>query len=268
MDCEPKRVIAGRYTAFGGVRPSSRTARSAETTSIPIASRVSRVALAMCGVRTTFSIARSSSLTAGSRSNTSSAAPAIEPAWSARHERGLVDHLPAGGVHENGRRLHRLECCGADEVAGLGSQRAVHGHDIGHRKQREEIVAAPGERGSRAVRGRKLRDPTADPPRPHDEHLLPFEALTDHEVRPPLPAVAAAQRAVAFADAPQERENQRDRVLGGRVRQDARRVADDDSALARGVEVDVVDPDRIVRDDAELRSGGVEERGVDRRRRE
>ena len=52
-------------------------------------------------------------------------------------------------------------------------------------------------------------------------------------------------------------------MLGGRVREDAGRVADDDAALARRVEVDVVDPDRVVRDDAELRAGRVEERGVD-----
>ena len=142
----------------------------------------------------------------------------------------------------------------------------MHAHDIGHREQRKEIVAAPGERWSCAVGGRELRDPTADPPRPHDEHLLPLEALADHEVRPPLPAVAAPQRAVTFPDPPEEREGERDRMLGGRVRQDSRRVADDDSALTRGGEVDVVDPDRVVRDDAQLRAGGVEIRGVDRHR--
>ena len=107
IDCEPKPAIAGRYTAFGGVRPSSRTARSAETTSRPIASRVSRVALAMCGVRTTFSIASSSSLTAGSCSKTSSAAPAIV-LLERCDERDLVDDGPAR-CSRAPRRLHRLE---------------------------------------------------------------------------------------------------------------------------------------------------------------
>ena len=139
----------------------------------------------------------------------------------------------------------------------------MHGHDVSHLEQRGEIVATSGERGPRAMRGRELGNPTADPARAHDEHLLPLEALADHEVRPPLPWIAAAQRAVAFADAPQKRENERDRVLGGRVRQDSRRVADHHSSLARGVEIDVVESHRVVRDDAQLRPGGVEIRRVD-----
>ena len=52
-------------------------------------------------------------------------------------------------------------------------------------------------------------------------------------------------------------------MLRGSVREDAGRVAHDDAALARRVEVDVVEPDRVVRDDAELGAGGVEIGGVD-----
>ena len=59
----------GSYpTAFAGLRLSSSTARSASTQSIPIATRVSRVALPRCGVRTTFSSGSSPSSTSGSRS--------------------------------------------------------------------------------------------------------------------------------------------------------------------------------------------------------
>src|SRR5262249_55953706 len=53
-------------TVLRGLAPSRRTTRSASTASKPIASRVSRVALAMCGVNTTFSSASRSSRTSGS----------------------------------------------------------------------------------------------------------------------------------------------------------------------------------------------------------
>ena len=56
-------------------------------------------------------------------------------------------------------------------------------------------------------------------------------------------------------------------MLRGGVREHAGRVADDDASLARCVEVDVVEPDRVVRDDAQLRAGRVEKRGVDGDRR-
>jgi hypothetical protein len=41
--------------------------------------------------------------------------------------RGLVDHLAASDVHDEGCALHRGELGGADEVAGLRRER--HGHD-------------------------------------------------------------------------------------------------------------------------------------------
>ena len=113
------------------------------------------------------------------------------------------------------------------------------------------------------MRDRELGDPAADPPRADDEQLLALEPLPDHEVRPPLPVVAAPERTVALDDAPQEGECEPDRVLGRRVREHARRVRDDDPALANRREVDVVEAHRVVRDDAELRAGGVEERRVD-----
>ena len=56
-------------------------------------------------------------------------------------------------------------------------------------------------------------------------------------------------------------------MLGGRVREHTGRVGDDHSPLARRVEVDVVDPHRVVRDDAELRPGGIEVCGIDADRR-
>ncbi len=64
-----RTIIGGRYVrALAGLRPSSRTARSASTQSIPIAIRVSRVALPRWGASTTFSSESSASETSGSRS--------------------------------------------------------------------------------------------------------------------------------------------------------------------------------------------------------
>src|SRR5438034_2635417 len=53
----------------------------------PMAIRVSCVALPRCGSSTTFSIVKRSGVTAGSRSNTSSPAPAIVPSFSAATDR-------------------------------------------------------------------------------------------------------------------------------------------------------------------------------------
>ena len=134
-------------------------------------------------------------------------------------------------------------------------------------RSRDEVVTASGEPHARAERLGELGDAAADPSRPDDQELLPLEALADHEVRPPLPLVAPSQRAIALADPTQQGEDEPDRMLGGRVREHTGRVADDHSPLARRVEVDVVDPHRVVRDDAELRPGGVEVRSIDPDRR-
>ena len=75
LERSPHRLAAvrghgpeGYATALSGVRLSRRTARSAATQSIPIAIRVSRVALPRCGASTTFSSESSASVTSGSRS--------------------------------------------------------------------------------------------------------------------------------------------------------------------------------------------------------
>ena len=220
----------------------------------------------MCGVRTTFSIASSSSLTAGSCSKTSSAAPAIDPSRSASHECSLVDDLSSCRIHEHRRRLHRCERVGVDEMTRLGSEWAVEAHDIRSLERGAKIVTSTGEAHVGSVRLGELGDAPPDPARADDEHLLALETLADHEVRPPLPVVATTERAIALGDPPQESEHQPDRVLGRRIGQDAGRVGDDDPARACRLEVDVVDPDGVVGHDAELRACGVEVRRIDRHR--
>ena len=67
-------------------------------------------------------------------------------------ERRLVDDLPARSVDEHGRRLHGGERGRVEQMPRLRRQRAVQGHDIRGREQREQVVAAPGERRPSAVR--------------------------------------------------------------------------------------------------------------------
>ena len=67
---------------------------------------------------------------------------------------------------------------------------------------------------------------------------------------PPLPLPQPAR----------DREHQRDREVGGRVRQHAGRVRDPHAVLARRVDVDVVVADGHVRDDPQLLAGRVEQR--------
>ena len=134
----------------------------------------------------------------------------------------LVNHRPARGVHEDGRGLHRTERGCVDEVSGRVRERAVQADDVGRGERRAQVVFPSREDDAGAVRGRELGDAAADPPRADDEELLALEALPHHEVRPPLPVIAPSERAVALAHPAQEREDERDRMLGGGVGEDAR----------------------------------------------
>ena len=82
-----------------------------------------------------------------------------------------------------------------------------------------------------------------------------------HSVPPP-------HEPVPLRDPAKEREHQPDGELGRRTGEDVGRVRDDHAALGRRLEVDVVDTDRIVGDDLELRPDAVEERSVDGGRQE
>ena len=77
---------------------------------------------------------------------------------------------------------------------------------------------------------------------------------------------AVAQRALGRADVAREREQQRERMLGGRDDVRLGGVADDDARRRRGVHVDVVDPDSRAADHAQL-GGARDERRVDGRGR-
>ena len=72
-----------------------------------------------------------------------------------------------------------------------------------------------------------------------------------------------AQEAVALGHAAREREHERDRHLRRRVGEHVGRVRDDNPAALAFLEIDVVETDGVVGDDAELRPGGIQQLGVD-----
>ena len=75
--------------------------------------------------------------------------------------------------------------------------------------------------------------------------------------------VRDAQQALALPQPPRDGEHERDREVGRRVGEHARRVREADAAAADGLDVDVVVADRDVGHDPQLLAGGVEERVVD-----
>ena len=96
----------------------------------------------------------------------------------------------------------------------------------------------------------RRRDLLADAAEPDQAERLVRE-LDAAEARA-LPA-ALLQRGVRLRDRADEREQQPDRVLGRRDDRGLRRVDDDDAALRRGGEVDVVDADPGAADHLEPR---------------
>ena len=131
------------------------------------------------------------------------------------------------------------------------------------RQQLVEVGVASGEHGHGAERLGEPGRLAADPPAPDDQHRLALEPLAEHELERELPRLAATDEPVALGHAAQQRQHQGQRDLCRRPGQDVGRVRDDDPAAAGGVEVDVVDPDRVVGDDAQLRPGGLEVGVVD-----
>ena len=212
---------------------------------------------------TTFSSESSSSATDGSCSCTSSAAPAISCDSQRRDERTLVDDRTASRVDEDRGRAHRGERALVDQVPRLRGQRAVQADDVGRSQDRVQVVVAPGQNRNRPERLGEPCGREPDAARPDDGEALAVQPLAEHELDAELPRPPLAQQAVALDDAAQQREGECDRELGGRLGEHVGCVRDDDAALACGLEVDVVDADPVVRDDAELRPRRVEERAVD-----
>ncbi len=80
--------------------------------------------------------------------------------------------------------------------------------------------------------------------------------------RSPCQPLARADLPVALGDAPRRRQHQGERKVRGRLGQDAGGMPDRDARQRCGGEIDIVDADRQVADDAKARRRG-NQRGVD-----
>ena len=193
-------------------------------------------------------------------------------------QRGLVDQLAAGGVHDPDAVAHVRDRVGVDRVARVVRQREVQRHELralehlAERRRLDAELAEPLGRDERVVgdhlhleRERTARDLPPDAAEAeHPEHLVGELDAAPASALPP----ALAQRRVRLRDVAREREQQPDRVLGGGDDVRPRRVGDDDPLPGRGVDVDVVDPHSGPADDAQLRAlldqlGGELRRGAD-----
>ena len=90
-----------------------------------------------------------------------------------------------------------------------------------------------------------------------------MDVRPEQEHRPPRLPAAGANVAVALRDTPGGGHDQRPRKIRGRLGQDAGRVPDRDPPPGAGWHVDVVEADRVVRDDLEPGARGVEQLVVD-----
>ena len=196
-------------------------------------------------------------------------------------QRGLQvlvdDQRPARDVQDPHAVLHLRERLRVQPALGLRRLRQVDREEV---RRRVDLLGARGllhaERAVavgadvRVVREhlhpealRALGDELADPAEPQDAERLVHEL--DAGVLRAVPA-PGDERRMGLRDVPGQREQQRHRVLGRGDDVRLRGVGDDDAALGRLGNVDVVDPDAGTADRLELL--GVRERlGVELRRR-
>ncbi len=106
-------------------------------------------------------------------------------------------------------------------------------------------------------------DGQPDLPEADDAERRAVHVLTQEERRVPRLPAAGPRQPVALDDATGRCQEERERQVGGCLGEDARRVRDEDAALGRRRNVDVVVADGHLRDDAQPLAG-VEYGGVDR----
>ena len=168
-------------------------------------------------------------------------------------QRLLVHQLAAGHVDHPHPVLHRGERVGVEPVLGLGGHGEVHGHEVGSRVQVVGGLGALHAELTEALLGHvgvEGHHAHAEAERPLC-HELPDAAETEHAERllvhlhaAELGAVPGApgERPVRLRNLAREREQQRERVLGGGDHVGLRRVGHDHAALRGRVHVHVVHP--------------------------
>jgi hypothetical protein len=228
--------------------------------------RVSVVALPRWGARTTRSCSISPGCTSGSLA-----------AFERVHQGRLVDDGPAGGVHQQGRRLHFREGRRVEKVVALVVVGAVQRDDVARRQQLAQPhvpgahLALHGRIGPRPIVVDHLhpeaegaaRDRRPDPPHADDADGLAGQ-LHAHQVgRLPALEAAVAHVPVGRRHVPGGGQQQGPRLVRRRVGQHAGRVGDGHVVRLRRLQVDVVDPDGVLRHHLQPRAG-LEQRLRDR----
>ena len=241
---------AGMLTALVTTPPVS-AATTCSAVTIPARSWASAVEAPRCGVTTTSSRPNSGCSVIGSVGKTSRAAPPTLPESSAASQRIEVDQLAAGAVDDPDAVLHLGERVGVEPVDRLRGLRQVDRDQVGAPVELlarvdpldAELAEALG--GDELVEGdhvhvegeRPAGDELADPAEADHPERLAVE-LVAAEARPrPL---AGGQRGVGLRHVAEQRQRQRQRVLGGGDGVRLGGVGDDDPAVGRGADVDVV----------------------------
>ena len=170
------------------------------------------------------------------------------PVLQSREQRRLVDDRPARGVHQDGALLHLGKVGRAQKAAGAVGQ---HEMDADKVRRLQKLVLADERRAAlgRLLLGEVLaprhdvhaeglgvaRDAAAQASEPDDAQPLALE--DDHLLDAVVPATRAHQ-ALALGEVAGAHHQQGPAQLGGRgIGAAARRVADRDAAVGRGLVV-------------------------------
>ena len=111
---------------------------------------------------------------------------------------------------------------------------------------------------------RTVRNRLADPAHADDTQNLSTQLAAEHGRRSPAAPVSVPDEGDAFAHAPGHADDEGHRQVRRIVGKDARRIGDDDVALARCLQIDVVRAGAIIRDQLQPVARICNELGVDR----
>ena len=179
-------------------------------------------------------------------------------AWSTTGPRDVLTSTAVGFIQASG--------LGVDQVPRHRAQVDVERHEVALGEQALERQVRRAERSASTVVGQLLdvvvqdlhaealrpaRDGLPDPPEPDDADRRAMDVRPEQQQRTPRLPAAAADVAVALGQPAGGGHQQRPGEVGGRLGQDARRVADRDTAPRAGGDVDVVEADGVVADDPE-----------------
>ena len=214
-----------------------------------MASRVCRVALPRCGVRTTFGSSSNSSGTCGSCVKTSSPARR-RPDTSSAVERRLVHDLPACRVDDRSTVTQQREAPRVEEPARLRRQRGMNGDEVRLCEQLVELSKLTEVRlrtCSLRIQNTQLESLSApghrlpDAAEPDDAERRSGELLRQEAVGPRAAPLATTNTRVTLNDSPPHGKDQSKRQICGRRREHSRRVGHGDAPPA-----ELLDPEPVV----------------------